>query len=67
MAKDETSVRSLREACLHWGDAHGEKDSLPSGVAQIRREIPSAFVAQSLIGLSTRLPPTLKLWRDKTA
>jgi hypothetical protein len=50
-------VRSVREACLHWSDAHGEKDSLPSGVAGalIRHEIPSAFVAQSLIGLSTRL------------
>jgi hypothetical protein len=34
-------------------DAHGEKDSLPPGVAQIRHEIPSAFVAQSLIGLRT--------------
>jgi hypothetical protein len=44
-------VRSLREACLDWSDAHGEKDSLPSGVvgAQIRHEIPSAFVAQSLL------------------
>ena len=30
-------------------DAHGEKDSLPSGVAgaQIRHEIPSAFVAKA--------------------
>ena len=49
---DGASVaRSLREACVHWSDAHGEKDSLPSGVAgaQIRNEIPSAFVAQSLL------------------
>src|SRR5438128_9432162 len=32
-------------------DAHGEKDSLSSGVAgaQIRHEIASAFVAQSLL------------------
>ncbi len=45
------AARSLREACLHWSDAHGEKDSLSSGVAgaQIRCEIPSAFVAQSLL------------------
>jgi lauroyl/myristoyl acyltransferase len=45
-------VRSLREACVHWSDAHGvEKDSLPSGVAgaQIRHEIRAAFVAQSLL------------------
>ena len=50
-ASDEASVRGLRVACLHWGDAHGEKDSLSSGVAgaQIRLEIPSAFVAQSLL------------------
>ena len=36
-----SGVRSVREACLHWSDAHGlEKDSLPSGVAgaQIVRE-----------------------------
>ena len=26
-------VRRLRQACLHWSDAHGEKDSLLSGVA----------------------------------
>jgi hypothetical protein len=36
-------------------DARGEEASLSSEVAQIRHEIPSAFVAQSLIGLSTRL------------
>jgi hypothetical protein len=47
MAKEETSVRSLREACLHWSDAYGEKDSLWSGVAQIGYEIPSVFVAQA--------------------
>src|SRR5205809_5854468 len=50
---DGASVaRRLREACVHWSDAHClEKDSLPAGVAgaQIRREIPSAFVAQSLL------------------
>jgi hypothetical protein len=50
---ERAGVRSLRKACLHWSDAHGEKDSLSSGVvgAQIRHEIPSAFVAQSLIDL----------------
>src|SRR5438093_13734949 len=45
-------VRSLREACVHWSNAQRlEKDSLPSGVAgtQVRHEIPSAFVAQSLL------------------
>src|SRR5205809_1434638 len=50
---DGASVaRRLREACVHWSDAHClEKDSLPAGVAgaQIRHEIASAFVAQSLL------------------
>jgi len=52
VASDEAGVRSLCEACVQWSDAPGlEKDSLPSGVAgaQIRLEIPSAFVAQSLL------------------
>ena len=44
-------VRRVREACLHWTDAHGEKDSVPAGVvgAQSRQEIRSALVAQSLL------------------
>ena len=51
-AETRAGVRGLREARLHWSNAHGlEKDSLPAGVAgaQIRHEIPSAFVAQSLL------------------
>jgi hypothetical protein len=49
VTSDEAGVRSLREACLHWSDAHGEEDLLSSEGAQIRHEIPSAFVAQSLL------------------
>ena len=51
-ATANANVRSLRGACLHWSDARGlENDSLPSGVAgaQIRHQIRSTFVAQSLL------------------
>ena len=55
--------RSLRRACLAWSDTHGVKDSVPSGVAgaQSRHEIPSAFVAQSLLSAS----PSARLARRR--
>jgi hypothetical protein len=40
-------VRSLRQAPVNWNDARGLEKDLAG--AQIRHEIPSSFVAQSLL------------------